>query len=446
MAANQAPGNPAPAFSTRWLDQSMKTAMNAAIKTGRTRRLRQGLVILLSGLLLTALAFAAARMARLPSPPTIIALALALVPQSTSHRHFDANNLTPSPRPLVLQAKPQKVNLNLNWLPGQQLDLEQFQATTHTDALLILQHDQLVYESYRNGHSRDSLFTSFSVAKSMLSALLDIAVKEGKIKSLDDRAGQYLPTLAPAYAQIRLIDLLNMRSGIDVPEVYDNPLAKVAYMYATTDLDRFMQNLQDTPLRDVGKYQYRSVDYQLLTQVLRQAGGSSLTQYLEQKLWHPMGAEYGASWSVDDGAHGVEKGFCCINARAIDFLKFGALYLHQGRAGGVQVLPPSPTRPGPHSPPQRENAAFNYSDGWWLPTNHQRDGDFCAIGVYGQYIYINPATHTVIVKFSDHGAEQDEALTVAAFQAIARGLANSRNMADTIADGLHSVTSDTGVH
>lgn len=393
-----------------------------SINAVRKKWLRRGLAAVV---LIGAITFAAAHLARLPTPPTIISMALALEPESGSYEYFDVAELAASSQPRHFVQEARKIDTLLPWHDGTRINLDEFQEKTHTQALLILHKDKLVYENYRDGNTRESLFTSFSVAKSMLSALVGIAVQEGKIKSLDDPIGNYLPDLAPAYARIRINDLLNMRSGVDVPEVYDSPFSKIAYMYATTDLNQFIADLQAVPLKPAGRYNYRSVDYLLLGQVLRQASGGTLTNYLEQKLWQPMGAEYGASWSVDSSDNLVEKGFCCINARAIDFLKFGALYLHQGRNGERQILPPGWLKP--QSPPMRENDQFSYSDGWWIPLHNLDSGDFSAIGVYGQYIYISPKNQTVIVKFSDHGAEEDEGLTVAAFHEIAATLARSKH-------------------
>ena len=384
---------------------------------------KKWLALGIGAVLLAVVAFAAAHLARLPAPPTILSMILELEPESGSFEYFDVAELAPSkqPQPMPLQAR--KIGATLRWRQGESINLDEFQAKTHTQALLILHKDRLVYENYRDGNNRESLFTSFSVAKSMVSALIGIALQDGSIKSVNDPIGNYLPELAPAYAKITIQDLLNMRSGIDVPEVYDSPFSRIAYMYATTDLNQFVADLQAVPPGIGGKYQYRSVDYLLLGQVLRQASGQTLTHYLEQKVWQPMGAEYAASWSVDSDENLVEKSFCCINGRAIDFLKFGALYLHQGKRGQQQILAPGWL--GPRSKPARENDSFSYSDGWWLPHKGSR-GDFSAIGVYGQYIYISPKNQTVIVKFSDHGVEEDEALTVAAFDAIAQHLAQSR--------------------
>lgn len=367
------------------------------------------------------LAWPATHFAKLPQPPALLMLALELDPHPFTHRRFDQVPLAKAAVPLPFPEQPQSITTRVAWHNGKQISWEQFQVQTRTHALLVLHQGRLVYENYRNGNQPDTVFASFSVAKSILSALVGIAIAEGKIGSRADPIGRYLTNLAPHYASIRIDDLLNMRSGIDVPERYDSPFAKIAYMYGTTDLNRFTANLQALPLKHPARYHYRSVDYLLLGQVLRHATGSTLTTYLEQKLWQPMGAEYDAGWSVDSWQNQIEKGFCCINARARDFLKFGALFLHQGQVKGRRILPANWS--APHLPGSPENRHFAYSDGWWLPLNTPESDDYVAIGVYGQYVYVSPKYQTVVVKLSDHGAEQDEALTVAAFQTMARELA-----------------------
>jgi CubicO group peptidase (beta-lactamase class C family) len=369
-----------------------------------------------------------AHFAKLPKPPELLTLALELEPHAFSYRSFDNVPVAASQSAYHFPEQMQAITTPIAWRGGAKISWDQFQELTHTHALLVLHKDKLVYENYRNGNTRDTSFASFSVSKSILAALLGIALEEGKIKSLDEPIGHYLPTLAPAYASIKINDLLNMRSGIDVAEGYDTAFSKIAYMYGTTDLNQFTADLQATPLKHPFRYNYRSVDYLILGQVLRAATGVSLARYLEQKLWQPMGAEYDASWSVDSAQNQVEKGFCCINARARDFLKFGSIYLHQGQLNGRPILPAHWSRP--HDRGARENKDFAYSDGWWLPVVTPETSDYVAIGVYGQYVYVSPQYQTVVVKLSDHGAEQDEGLTVAAFQTIARDLAQKTQKAE----------------
>lgn len=374
-------------------------------------------------LLLAALCWGVARIARLPSPPNLIGLALDLRPPSQSQVYFDSTpvaiaipQLLPE-QPLTTPLAPQ-----VAWRNGSSIALAQFLVNTHTNALLVVQRGQLVHESYAPGLGRDTVFPSYSVAKSMLSDLVGVAVQEGKISSLDDPVRKYLPDLPVEFGDLRVGALLNMQSGIHVDEKYDSAFSQIAYMYITTDLKRFVRGLGSTRRVPDEGFVYRSVDYLLLGMVLSAATGEPLNRYLQTRLWQPMGAEYDASWSVDSTAGGVEKSFCCINARAIDFAKYGLLHLRQGRANGKQILPAAwMARPAESGV---ADADFAYGRGWWLPRRPALSNgqDYTAIGIHGQYVYIDPLSDTVIVKLSDHGNEEDEALTVAAFRSIVAAL------------------------
>lgn len=358
----------------------------------------------------------------LPPPTALLGLALDWRPPSQSQVYFDSVPLAASAAPQALQtpsvqsaASAAFLSLQVAWRNGATIDLAQFLHQTHTNALLVIHRGELVQELYPLGATRETVFPSYSVAKSILSDLTGVAVQEGKL-SLSDPVRKYLPELPQKFDALKVSDLLNMHSGIHVDEKYDSAFSQIAYMYITTDLKRFVRGLGATPFTPGEGFVYRSADYLLLGMVLSVATGQPLTSYLQDKLWQPMGAQYPASWSVDSDAGAVEKSFCCINARAVDFARYGLLHLRRGQANGTAVLPESwmqrPMEVGV------ADADFAYGRGWWLPRRATNGQDYTAIGIHGQYVYIDPVSDTVIVKLSDHGAEQDEALTVAAFRSI----------------------------
>ncbi len=373
--------------------------------------------------LLAGLCWPVTRFLRLPSPTALVGLALELRPFSQSYVYFDSAPLAASTNPQALQApSPAQstapspfLSQQVAWRNGGTIGLAQFLSETHTDALLVIHRGQLVQELYPLGANRETIFPSYSVAKSILSDLTGIAVQEGKL-SLADPVRKYLPYLPEKFDSLKVSDLLNMHSGIHVDEKYDSVFSQIAYMYITTDLKRFVRGLGATQFTPGEGFVYRSIDYLLLGMVLSAATGEPLTRYLQDKLWQPMGAQFPASWSVDSDAGGVEKSFCCINARAVDFARYGLLHVRRGQANGKVVLPESwmqrPEQVGV------ADADFAYGRGWWLPRRATNGQDYTAIGIHGQYVYIDPVSDTVIVKLSDHGAEQDEALTVAAFRSI----------------------------
>ncbi len=347
----------------------------------------------------------------------------------TDHAHFENQPLAraDSPRPLPAPATP----VALRWPQGlEQAAAERALADSATVALVVLRRGELVYEGYFNGFTRESLGTSFSVAKSVVSALVGIAVSEGRIKSVDDPLTTYLPELLqrdPRFARITIRHLLLMRSGIAFDENYLSPFADASRFYLGSDLRALVAGLRIA--REPNQaYAYQSGDTQLLGMAVERAAGMPLAAYATSRLWQPMGAAFDASWSVDSAANGVAKGFCCLNARALDFARFGQLFLDGGRVGSRQVLPADWVRdstaaqaglPGADDAAQRNielrsggRVAFY---GWqWRRAPRpgtsasgppQPGEDFYAEGILGQFIHVSPATQTVVVRLgSDRGS------------------------------------------
>ena len=196
-------------------------------------------------------------------------------------------------------------------------DFDSFLAKNRTQAFIVIQNDVIIYEQYFNGYSRDSIVTSFSTAKSVTSTLIGIAIYEGYIHSMDDPITNYLPELAerdPAFKNITIRDLLMMSSGIKYAE---SPFVNGddSKTYYFPDLRQLA--LEDT--RIVGppgeKFLYNNYHPFLLGLILERTTGTSVTDYLQEKVWKPIGMEYPGSWSLDE--NGFEKMECCINARAI---------------------------------------------------------------------------------------------------------------------------------
>jgi CubicO group peptidase (beta-lactamase class C family) len=142
-------------------------------------------------------------------------------------------------------------------------------------------------------------------------------------------------------------------------------------------------------------FEYVSGNTQLLGLILERAlKGKTVTQYLQEKLWTPLGMEYAASWSIDSEQSGLEKTFCCLNARARDYAKIGRLYLNKGNWNGKQIVPEKWVQESTKID-TTAGSAFYYQYQWWLPST---DGDFMAHGILGQYIYVNPKNKVIIVR------------------------------------------------
>ncbi len=301
-------------------------------------------------------------------------------------------------------------------------NLDTFLANTHTQAFIIIQNDRILYEKYFNGTQRDSIVTSFSMAKSFTSALIGIAIKDGYIQSVNDPITNYLPELLKrdtAFSRITIRDLLMMSSGIKYAEFpFLNGDDAKTYYYP--DLRRLA--LEETRIVGISdkKFLYNNYHPLLLGLILERATGKPVASYLEEKIWKPLGMEFSGSWSLDSEG-GFEKMESGINARAIDFAKFGRLYLNNGNWEGVQVIPAAWVAESTQED-QSVNCTTYYPDNefftamngyykymWWGIRRGDNDYDFVARGDHGQYIYVSPHKHLIIVYNGEQfGIEPNE--------------------------------------
>ncbi|MEU2102972.1 MULTISPECIES: serine hydrolase domain-containing protein [unclassified Nocardia] len=390
----------------------------------RSRRIRPGryavrtaAVLLTVVAVLLGAAFAATAVLHIPSPPTL--LRLMTDPPSAQGELFESRTVAASPTPRPLPIAPRPLPDRVPW-KGSRVPIAEFLAATHTNSFLVLRGGARTHEWYRDGFSATTRQSSWSVAKSVVSLLTGRAIAAGRLHE-DDRLVQILPELTTGgpYDSVTIRDLLDMASGVDVAENYNKywPLTGTARMYLTEDLAGFVRDRQGLRFPPGSAGEYRSVDTQLLGMALARVAGLPLSELLERELWAPIGAEDDARWNLDR-AGGQEKAFCCLNATARDFAKIGQVVLDGGRAGDAQIVPPAWIER--IRTPVRRVGEWPYGAQWWHPTGG--DGaDLTAVGVYGQYVYVDPPSGTVIVKLSDHGTTQDEQETIEVFRAIARG-------------------------
>lgn len=212
---------------------------------------------------------------------------------------------------------------------------------TKTTAFLVIRRDTILFEKYFEGYDEYSLLPSFSVAKSFTSSLIGIAIQEGKIHSESDLVITYLPELEdihPYWSLMTIEHLLNMRSGISFNEEnYVNPYSGVAQLYMSKDVRKVLQRVKFQAKPGQTHY-YSSLDTEILGLVLERVIGKPLPEYLQEKIWHPCGMESQANWAIDSRKANHTKAFCCINAIARDYAKFGRLYLHKGNWNGQQLI------------------------------------------------------------------------------------------------------------
>jgi CubicO group peptidase (beta-lactamase class C family) len=276
----------------------------------------------------------------------------------------------------------------------------------NTIGLLAIKNDSIIYERYWDGYDQKSYSGSFSVTKSITSLLIGIALKEGKIKSLEEPIGNYLPEFKSGEkSKVRIVDLLTMSSGSDWDESYANPLSVTTEMYYGTDVYKVATGVNI--IHKPGTFHsYKSGDTQLLGLLLEKATGMSLSQYASQKLWQPLGAEHPALWSTDKtGGH--EKAYCCFNSNTRDFARIGRLMLDSGRWKGQEIITKDyfVKSVSPCMIPDELGEKCNYYGyQWWIfPAD---EPIFYARGILGQYIIVIPSKKVVLVRLGKRRSEQ----------------------------------------
>lgn len=298
--------------------------------------------------------------------------------------------------------------------------LEDLLKRTGTRAFLILKDDQLIFETYLDS-SRKEVNTSFSTAKSFSSALIGAAIADGYIGSVNDPVIEYIPEIAGrGLDTLTVRDLLMMNSGIrylhgnEIP-FYMSPFSDDALTYYPPDLRKVALSVEASGAPIGEAFRYNNYHMLLEGLILERATGMHVAEYLQERIWKPMGAEFPASWSMDGEASGFEKMESGINARAIDYARFGLIFLHNGLWNDVQILPEAwvaestqPLRPDPRTWETMTDVpeyGGYYKYHWWGIDNANGTYDFHSHGKYDQIIYVAPRKNVVIVRFGDRLAD-----------------------------------------
>lgn len=279
---------------------------------------------------------------------------------------------------------------------------EDFIEDTKTSALLVIQDDCIKYEKYFLGGDENTLFSSNSMGKSFVSALMGIAVSEGYIESIEDPIGKYIPEFVGTELEnIPIRACLKMASGIDFDEDTDMSSFSINTLMGKSAMKVISKyGLQEEP------YTYRrylSINTEILGEVITNATGYSLAEYMEEKLWKKIGTAHDAYWTLSNGKE-LAMGGLSVSLR--DYARFARLYLNRGNYNGEQILTEDWVRDSfdikeEYSKPGANEDAYNvigYGYQWWIPEGTEEE--FMAIGVYGQWIYVNPTKHIIIVKTS----------------------------------------------
>ena len=267
-----------------------------------------------------------------------------------------------------------------------------------TVGLVKIINDSIITEKYWDGYSDSSLSGSFSMAKSITSLLIGAAIKEGKIKSIQQPVGDFLPEFSTGEkAKIKIIHLLTMSSGSDWDESYINPLSVTTELYYGSDVYATATGVHVKTKPGTLHY-YKSGDTQLLGLLLEKATGKTLSNYAAEKLWQPLGAQHPALWSLDH-EKGNEKAYCCFNSNTRDFARIGKLMLDSGKWKGLPIIDSDYYQQSIKAcgiKDSKGNVCDYYGFQWWIDPEHPEI--FYARGILGQYIIVIPSRKTIIVR------------------------------------------------
>ncbi len=278
------------------------------------------------------------------------------------------------------------------------IDVDAYMAGQRNAGLIIVQDGKIRLEKYALGYAPDGRWTSFSVAKSFTSTLVGAAVKDGFIKSLDDKVTAYIPGLkGSAYDDVSVRQLLTMTSGVQWNEDYTDPKSDVAQFNLQQPVPgeditvSYMKTLpREAPAGS--KWVYKTGETNLIGVLVSSATGKTLSAYLSEKVWRPFGMEQNAVWML--GPTGHEISGCCLSASLRDYARFGEFILGGGVAGGQTVLPDDWLAAATTKQADIDMPGRGYGYQWW--TND--DGSFAAQGIFGQGIFIDPKRRLVIAS------------------------------------------------
>lgn len=295
--------------------------------------------------------------------------------------------------------------------------LNDFLEDTQTTSFVIIKDDKIIFEKYYNGYNKDSINTSFSSVKSIVSLLIGIAIDKGHIRSEDESIATFIYEFKNTPMEyITIKDLLMMRSKIQYEEgnLWFGDDAKTYYM----------PNLRDLAIKHIkidrdyeGNFHYNNYHPLLLGIILERSTGQSVSSFLEENLWKKLGTEYNASWSLDSNESGFEKMESGLNFRTIDFAKIGSMVLHRGKWNSEEIISEDwiikstieefPLKNQEYKNTFLENTDTGYKYMWYSMENEKGGYDYFAAGKYGQFLYISPKNNIVIVRNGIEAGEVD---------------------------------------
>jgi CubicO group peptidase (beta-lactamase class C family) len=288
-------------------------------------------------------------------------------------------------------------------------NVDAYMKAQRTAGLVIVQGGKIRMEKYGLGFDGLGRWTSFSVAKSFTSTLVGAAIKDGYIKSLDDKVTVYIPDLrGSAYDDVSVRQLLTMTSGVKWNEDYtdrNSDVAKFNEHKAEPNVDVTVSYMRKLPREAPAgsKWVYKTGETNLIGVLVSSATKKKLSDYLSEKIWAPFGMEQDASWLL--GASGHEISGCCIQASTRDFARLGLFILGNGQVNGKSILPDDWIAQATTKQTETGEPDGGYGYQWW--TNN--DGSYAAQGIFGQGIFIDPKRKLIIASNSNWPKATDPA-------------------------------------
>ena len=283
------------------------------------------------------------------------------------------------------------------------IDLDAYLANQRMAGLVIVHDGKLRLERYGLGFDNAGRWTSFSVAKSMTSVLVGSAIRDGHIRSMDDKVSDYIaPMKGSAYDDVSIRQLLTMTSGVRWNEDYGDPKSDVARFnnhQPEEGVEALVSYLRRLP-REVPagtRWNYSTGETNLVGLLVSQATKRPLAEYLSQKIWGPAGMEQQATWVLSKT--GQEISGCCIQAATRDFARFGLFVLNGARAGAQSIVPDGWLADATTERVGIGQPGRGYGYQWWTYS----DGSFTARGIFGQGIFIDPKRRLVIASNANWG-------------------------------------------
>ena len=340
-------------------------------------------------------------------PNPVAAIKLGLAPASKTPTLLPWHVVAPSTNPITLPTSTEAMPSTVEWL-GKTITWQEFLDTSNTNAFLVIRNGVLTYEYYnaKKGITPTTQLPSYSVAKTLTSIIAGQLIAQGKLKE-SDKFVDYFPEYktGTSFDQITVQSLLDMQSGVGVSDNYPTGPqgwgVAIAQMYATTDMNWFIKHNRKMAFTPDSKALYRSVDPQLLGMIIHRIAGMRISDYFSKNVWQPVGAATAATWNVDH-VGGIEKTFCCFNASARDYAKVGLMLLNNGNTAASHIVSADWLK-RLSTPVVKLDNGWGYSAYMW----HPYPGINMMLGLHGQFVFMNPATKTVIVKLSDNPTGND---------------------------------------